>query len=141
MIDIEPQVYAKVLAGVTPTLAEMGINDAPRHVCNEYVNAPAVFPHISITEIGNTSDPGTRSTSDTEEYAAVTYQVEICSNKRNGRKAECKRLAAAIDEVLLGLGFTRKSLDSFPNLLDATVYRIVGRYTALVSKDEVLYRR
>ncbi len=140
MIDIESQVYRAVLAGLTPTLSELGHDDPSRHVTSDYVKQPAVFPHVSVVEINNSTETRTQSTTG-ENHAALTYEVSSYSNKQIGRKTECKALAKAADEAMLRLGFTRISLEPVPNLLDATVHRIVGRYTALVSKDEILYRR
>jgi len=31
--------------------------------------------------------------------------------------------------------------EPIPNIEDATIYRMVGRYTAVVSTDKVIYRR
>jgi len=39
------------------------------------------------------------------------------------------------------LGFTRTLKESIPNLENATIYRMIGRYTAVVSADERIYRR
>jgi hypothetical protein len=62
-------------------------------------------------------------------------------NKKVGKKSECKAIAALIDEQMLALGFVRTMLQPIPNLDDATIYRMVGRYSAIISKDEVIYRR
>lgn len=141
MIDVEAQIFRAVMTGLIPTLEGMGIAAPERHVYNDYVEQPPVFPHVSVVEIDNATDRQRRSTAPSEDYAALTYEVNIYSNKQIGRKAECKALAAAVDEILLRLGFTRISLESVPNFLDATIYRITGRYTALVSRSETLYRR
>lgn len=141
MIDIESQVFRAVLFAVTPALTEMGVQNVQNHVANEYVKGPAFFPHVSVVETNNVSDTDTQTSSCGENFAAVTYEVNVYSNKQIGRKRECKSLMAIIDEVMLDHGFTRVSLENVPNLLDATVYRMVGRYTALVSRDEILYRR
>ena len=76
-----------------------------------------------------------------ENHVSVLYEVNIYSNKKVGKKAECREIAALIDERMLALGFTRKMLQPIPNLDDATIYRMVGRYSAIVSKNKVIYRR
>ena len=141
MIDIESQIYRAVLEGVTPTLETLGVQYPANHVANDYVKQPPVFPHVSVCEVNNATERQTQTSSSSENHALLTYEVSTYSNKQIGRKTECKALAKAADEVMLRLGFTRVSLEPVPNLLDATVYRIVGRYTVLVSKDEILYRR
>lgn len=141
MIDIEAQVYRAVLSSVTPVLSTLGIAHPGKHVVNDYVKQPPVFPHVSVVEINNVTDASRQSSSSDEKFSILTYEVNVYSNKQIGRKAECKVLADAVDKTLLQLGFTRKSLEPFPNFMDATVFRMVGRYTVLVSEDETLYRR
>ena len=63
------------------------------------------------------------------------------SNKQSGKKAECKAIIALIDKRMEALGFTRTLLNPVPNEEDATVYRMVARYRAIVSKNKVIYRR
>jgi hypothetical protein len=74
-------------------------------------------------------------------FAAVTYEVNVYSNKQTGKKTECKNIAAVVDEILLAMNFTRSMLEPVPNMADATIYRMTGRYTAVISKDKKLYRR
>ena len=50
-------------------------------------------------------------------------------------------IASIVDEELLKLGFSRTMLNPIPNMEDATIYRMKGRYTAIVSKNHVIYRR
>jgi hypothetical protein len=69
------------------------------------------------------------------------YEVNVYSNKTIGKKSECKEIAAIIDEQMLALGFARTMLQPIPNLDDATIYRMVGRYSAIISKDKLLFRR
>ena len=38
------------------------------------------------------------------------------------------------------MGFTRIFMNPVPNLESATVYRLVARYRAVVSKEKVIYR-
>jgi hypothetical protein len=69
------------------------------------------------------------------------YEVNVYSNKTKGKKSECKAIAALIDNELATLGFSRTMLQPIPNMDDATIYRMTGRYTAVISKDKKLYRR
>lgn len=68
------------------------------------------------------------------------YEVNVYSNKTSGKKAECRAIAAVIDDILLGLGFTR-TMKNPVSMDDATIYRMVTRYTAVVSIDQTIYRR
>jgi hypothetical protein len=86
----------------------------------------------------------------TERTGATSYrlfrfsgedELNVYSNKNKGKKAECKAIAALIDSELARLGFTRTMLNPIPNMDSATIYRMIGRYTAKVSKENVIYRR
>ena len=39
------------------------------------------------------------------------------------------------------MGFRRTVLRPIPNLYDATIYRMVARYTGVVSKDKIICRK
>ena len=79
--------------------------------------------------------------SNQENHAVVMYELDVFSNKATGRKAEAKAIAKVVDQVMLTLGFNRTFLNTIPNEYDATIYRVKGRYTAVVGSDETIYRR
>ena len=76
-----------------------------------------------------------------ENHAEVMYELNVYSNKAKGKKAECKEIAAFIDSKMSALGFTRIMLTPIPNMDDATIYRMTGRYKALISKNNEIFRR
>ena len=82
-----------------------------------------------------------RTTKSIENHAQVLYEVNVYSNKTSGKKAECKAIIALIDSKMEALGFTRTLMNPVPNEEDATVYRMVARYRAIVSKNKTIYRR
>lgn len=131
MIDCENEVYtriARVLRDKFP-----GIN-----IAGEYVNAPSSFPHVSITQSDNSvvSEQMTGSA----EMAQVMFEINIYSNKADGRKTECKAMAKVIDDVMFRMNFKRMALTPIPNMEDATIYRIVARYRAMTD-GKYFYRR
>ncbi len=131
MIDCENEVYtriARVLRDKFP-----GIN-----IAGEYVNAPSSFPHVSITQSDNSvvSEQMTGSA----EMAQVMFEINIYSNKADGRKTECKSIAKVIDDVMFKMNFKRMALTPIPNMEDATIYRIVARYRVMTD-GKYFYRR
>ncbi len=133
MIDIESQVFdavAKRLKASFPDIVVTG----------EYVKAPSGFPCVSLIEMDNAQHRATQSSSSNENHASLMYELNVYSNKARRKKSECKEIAAVVDDVMANLGFTRTMLNPVPNLNDATIYRIVGRYSAIVSRDEVIFR-
>lgn len=134
MIDIETILFNLV--------AEKIRGQFPKaFVTGEYVKSPPTFPCVSIMETDNMCNTATATTESVENHSQVLYEINVYSNKTTGKKAECKAIMAFIDAEFLKLGFTRTSVNTIPNELDATVYRMVGRYRAIVSQNNVIYRR
>lgn len=134
MIDVETEVFSIISTKVRAEYAGIFIT-------GEYVKSPPSFPCVSLLEADNSIYRSTRTTDSMENHAELLYEVNIYSNKTKGKKAECKDIASIIDSELARLGFTRTMLNSIPNEEDATIYRMVGRYKAIVSKNNMIYRR
>ena len=134
MIDIENRVFNSVATEVRAKYPDI-------YMVGEYVKTPPKFPCVSLVEMDNQSYQRTEDSGSSENHASVMYEVNVYSNKTNGKKAECKAIIALIDEQMLALGFARIMLQPIPNLDDATIYRMVGRYSAVISKNKVIYRR
>ena len=102
---------------------------------------PAAFPCVSLYEIDNTSAADTRDTSGVEKHSDATYQVDAYSNLEVGRRTQCKRIMAIIDDLMIGFGLERTSMLPTPNLNDDNIYRITARYTARIGNNNTIYRR
>ena len=134
MIDCENEIFstiAEVVREVYPTA----------FVSSEYIRTPSKFPFVSLIEMSNTAYDKTQSSGGLENHASLMYEVNVYSNRISGKKSECKAIAALIDDEFAALGFSRTMLQPIPNMDDATIYRMTGRYTAVISKDKKLYRR
>lgn len=131
MIDLEADVFDTVATALRAAYA--GI-----YVVGEYVPAPPRFPAVSIVEADNRVVENMRTTN-IENAVSVMMEVNIYSNKASGKKSEAKAIAATLDEVFASIGFTRTLRNQVPNLNDATIYRIVCRYEAIVDKDLWIY--
>ena len=134
MIDIENDIFNTVATVVRATFPDI-------YMVGEYVKTPPKFPFVSLVEMDNRSYQRTEDSGSTENHASVMYEVNVYSNRTTGKKSECKAIAAVIDEQMCALGFARTMLQPIPNLDDATIYRMVGRYSAIISKDRTIYRR
>lgn len=134
MIDIESQVFSRIAARLRETFS--GI-----YVTGEYVKTPPSFPAVSLVEMDNTPLVRTQTTDSVENHAVLMYELNVYSNKAVGKKTESRTIAGVVDDEMAAMGFTRIMLNPIPNMDDATIYRITGRYRAVVSKDNVLFRR
>lgn len=133
MIDIEPEVFtanAKRLRDEFPGITILG----------ESLLVPAAFPAVTIEEADNYSVRATQDSGSNENHARLMYEINVFSNVKNGKKkTQCKEIFCVIDEVMSGLGFTRTMSNPVP-MGDSTIYRMVGRYSAIVSKENYIYR-
>lgn len=134
MIDIENKLFTDI---ATKLRLKYGENFT---VYGETVLAPSVFPCACIEEADNYCFTPTQDSGSNENHAELIYEVNIYSSKTNGKKTECKEILAVINEYFTGKGFTRTNKQPI-SLDDATKYRLFARYTAVVSKDDKIYRR
>lgn len=134
IIEVENEVFNIVATALRATYSSI-------YVVGEYVKSPPNFPCVSLVEMDNSVNESTQTSSENENHAKLMYQVDVYSNKASGKKSECKAIAAFVDNQMSALGFTRTMLQPIPNMDDATVYRMTGRYTALISKNKTIFRR
>lgn len=134
MINVENEIFnivAKAVRAVYPDI----------YISGEYVNVPPRFPCVSIVEIDNSAYIKTQTDGSVENHAELMYEMNVYSNKTSGKKSECKAIAELIDNELAALNFSRMMLQPIPNIDDATIYRMTGRYRAVASKDNTIFRR
>ena len=125
IVDIENVVFSRVATALRASFDGV-------FVAGEYTETPSKFPAVTLTESSNTVIANRRTAQSIENGAAVLYEVNVYSNKTKGKKSEAKEIMALIDEQMASMGFTRTLLNPIPNVIDATIYRIVARYTAAV---------
>ena len=134
MINIENDVFNLISKKVRAKYSDI-------YMSGEYVKSPPSFPATSLVEMDNSAYTSTQTTCDNENHATLLYEVNVYSNKVKGKKSECKAILTLIDNEMTSLGFTRTMLQPIPNMDDATIYRMVARYKAVVSKNKTIYRR
>ena len=124
MIDVENEIFSEISTVVRAAYPDI-------FMTGEYVKSPSSFPCVSLVEISNAVYRNSSTTSVEENHAAVTYEVNVYSNKSKGKKAQCREIMNVIDTRLAEIGFTRMMLEPVPNMEDATIYRMLGRYRSL----------
>lgn len=134
MIDIENEIFTALATKLRSEFSTI-------YVTGEYVPAPPTFPAVSIIEIENDVFRRSADSGNLENHNVITYEVNVYSNKTTGKKSECKKVIKIIDTEFLRLGFTRHMLNPVVNVNDASIYRMIGRWMAIVSQDKKVYRR
>lgn len=131
MIDYEVTIFNKVHATVAPLCADKGF------VSKIITDKPAAFPAASLIEIDNRTVLDRQSSTPGENFALVTYQLEVYDTTKSG----CRSVYAAADEVMLGMNFSRMSGQYMNNADNTRVFRYVARYEAEIDPDGNIYRR
>ena len=134
MINIEEELFNNVATEVRKEYPKV-------YMVGEYVKSPPSFPCVSLIEMDNSVYVATQTSDGNENHSQVMYEVNVYSNKTKAKKAECKNIISLIDSVMLDKGFTRTMSQPIPNIDDATIYRMVARYSGVVSKNKEIYRR
>lgn len=134
MIDIENDIFTAVATALREEFPKI-------YVTGEYVITPPSFPCVSVQEIDNIPLIDTQTSDTVENHARLTYEINVYSNKQVGKKTECRTIAGKVDAVFAKFNFTRLMLNNVPNLEDTSIYRIVGRYSAVVDHTKTIYRR
>lgn len=134
MIDLETEIFNEVSEKVRKRYPNI-------FMTGEYVKTPPSFPCVSLVEVDNATFSNTQNTENMENHVVVMYELNIYSNRTKGKKAECKEISGFIDEILIGLNFTRTMLEPVPNQDNATIYRMLGRYRAVIGKNSTIFRR
>ena len=132
MIDLEADVFDYVAKRIHA--AHTGA-----YVIGEYVETPAKFPAVTLVEADNRVLTRMRTSDDIENGVQSMFEMNVYSNKAAGKKAEAKAIANTADEAFAEIGYTRTFREQIPNLNNATIYRIVCRYEAVIDKDFVIY--
>lgn len=110
------------------------------YVSGEYVNAPPMFPAVCIEETDNRTAEDHLSTSADEQFSIVTYEVNVYSNLKTGRKKQAREIMEMIDGMFYDSNFIRLSMAPVPNMADNSIYRLTARYRAETDGTN-MYRR
>ena len=133
MIQIDDEILTELSDAVRAIFPDIFITST-------LVPAPSSFPCLSFVEQNNATLRRTQTQDVRENHATIMYQIDVFSNKKSGKRGECKKIFEVADIAMQDLGFTRLFLNPVPNLEDASIYRMTGRYQAVVGKDKMIYR-
>lgn len=130
MIDYEVQIFNRVHSAVAPLCAT-------NKFVSKQVLSPTAFPAASLIEMDNTTVRNRQSSTPGENYALITYQLDVFAKK----KSECRAVFAAADESMLAMNFNRMSGRYIDNPGNPDVFRYTARYEAMVDPEGNIYRR
>ena len=143
MIDIESKIFMIVYNAVMAY-------DNTIYVTSEASIAPPSFPAVYVEQIDSYNPPEYRISSHEELYAAMTFNVEVYSNKASGKKQEAKNILTVIDNAMRVAGL-RRTMSNYVDLTDnrnssvsnrnQSIIRLLGRYECLADTGGNIYAR
>ena len=133
MIDISNEVY---------TLIKNALNAYDEHIgtSSVYVNAPSVYPFVSVEEIDNMVYFDTSDCCNIENHAEIQYEINIYT-KDPLKKSKAYEILQVVDTLLGSYNLMRRSKNDFQETNNETIYHIILRYSGVVSKEHTIYRR
>ena len=129
MIDVENYIFNAAYDDIAPLCAKNGYRSVQGQV-------PTVFPAVNLYEMDNRINTELWSNSGSDDYAILTYEAHVFATT----KAECRKVAKALDDKLIRMNMTRLSGAYSPNTANSKVFEFVARYRAGVDENGVLYR-
>lgn len=134
MLDFLNEIFTAVATAVRA--AHSGVT-----VTGEYTRKPSKLPAVTLDETENVAVAELEDSSQEENFSALTYRMQVFSNKTSGKKAEARAIFATADQVMRNLGFRRVTYTTTPEIYESTIYSITATYEAVISADGVTYKR
>lgn len=131
MIDYEVKIFNRVHSAIAALCAPK------KFVSTVITEKPTAFPAASLIEIDNTTIRSRQSSTPTENFSLITYQLDVYATS----KSKCREVYAAADAAMIAMNFSRMS-GQYINMMDnQKAFRYVARYEAEIDTEGNLYRR
>lgn len=138
MIDAESTIYDTVIKRLEAKY--LWARNGKVTFANEFVIQPESFPFVSIVEEDNRTEIRYHDSGAEENAVRLTYQVDVWTNGVTTKKKDGRRIINAVDKEMLNLGFRRTYLNNVPDIQDVSIYRYIGRYTAICDETDTEFR-
>lgn len=132
MINVFNEIYTELVATLTAY-------DTKIKSSSVYVNMPSEYPFVSLEEISDRVYERGMDDTEIENFDEKDFEINIYT-QGNLKKSEGDNIANVVDSLFKSLGFVRQSKTPLQDT-NETIYRIVMRYSGIVSKDHIVYRR
>ena len=132
MISIFNEVYTLLVNTLTSY-------DDKIETSSVYQNVPSKYPFVSFEEIDNSVYEQGSDCCEIENFVNVDYEINIYTQNPQ-KKSKGDGIAQVVDTLMKSKGFVRRTKNTFQDT-NETTYRIVMRYSGVVSKDHIIYRR
>lgn len=117
----------------------LAIYDNKIKTSSVYTNTPSSYPFVSLEEIDDSVYEQGSDCCEIENFANKDYEVNIYTQNPN-KKSIADGISQVVDTLMKSKGFIRVTKTPLQDT-NETTYRIVLRYSGVVSKDHIIYRR
>ena len=132
MIEIFNEIY-------TLLVDELASFDNKIETSSVYKNVPSSYPFVSMEEIENSIYESGSDCCEIENFVNVDYEINVYTQNPQ-KKSKGEAIAEVVDTLMKSKGFVRRTKNALQDT-NETTYRIVLRYSGVVSKDHTIYRR
>lgn len=132
MIDFSNEIFTEIFNKVKEAHGEKV------KVIGEYVKVPDKFPCVTVDETHNVPyevDSGV------EKYSAITYRVQVFSNKNAGKRAEAREIYKTVSDTMFDMNLISKTYRATPDVYNGNIYEIQGTFEGAIDRNGVIYRR
>lgn len=99
-------------------------------VADHYVREPSSFPHVQEWEESDTTSRKHMDLSGNECFSNLVQHIEYFDNMLNGKgKDNVNKMVMLVDNAMRLQGYVRTYCAPVPNYQDASIYRVVARYS------------
>jgi len=131
-LSIENEVIDTVTKAIRAVYSTVKIYD-------DYPDITDTLPCVTINQAEDSTYQPSMTSGNTENHILVAFDINIYTNKSEGKKQEAKAIANTIKTSMSGMGFIRTFNSPLPNPNDISIYRRNMKYSAVVSNDKHTY--
>lgn len=132
MIDFSNEIFTAIFNKVKEVHGENV------KVIGEHVDVPDSFPCVTVDETYNVPF---QLDSGVEKYSAITYRVQVFSNKKSGKRAEAREIYKTVSDLMFSLNLVTRTYHSTPDMYNSYIYEIQGTFDGAIDRNGVIYRR
>ena len=132
MIDFSNEIFTQIFNEIKEVHGEKV------KVIGEYVKVPDKFPCVTVDETHNIPY---EMDSGVEKYSAITYRVQVFSNKKAGKRAEARAIYKTVSDKLFDMNLIAKTYRTTPDMYNSNIYEIQGTFEGAIDRNGVIHRR
>lgn len=126
MIDVESMVFNTIYNQLSVLYPDANITAG-------FDERSATFPAVIVTQTESIPYQAMNTDECAENFARITYEIEVYSNKYDTGRGECKTILQSVDGIMQGMKFRRIHTNK-PVYLYRSYWKQYARYEVIVGK-------